>query len=78
VAVAVLAGGASVFLGGTALAEHGYHGDSAGAGGHNGGANANCLVPVGVSAGVVGQGDDVRQCNAAGGGAGNGPTGAGY
>jgi hypothetical protein len=33
------------------------------------------LIPVGVTAGEIGQGGPVSQCNAVGGGAGNGGNG---
>jgi hypothetical protein len=46
-----------------------------GSGGTGGGSNANCGVPIGVSAGVVGQGGDVAQCNAVGGAGGAGGAG---
>ncbi|HEX4252855.1 MAG TPA: hypothetical protein VH008_33645 [Pseudonocardia sp.] len=78
-AAAALATGASALFGGTAFAgSHGTHNNSGGAGGSGGDANANCLIPVGVTAGIVGQGGDNTQCNATGGGAGNGGTGANY
>ncbi|HEY4008132.1 MAG TPA: hypothetical protein VGM60_23535 [Pseudonocardia sp.] len=50
---------------GTAFA-NGHHkidGDG-GNGGNGGNTNANCLVPIGASAGVLGQGAPVGQCNA--------------
>lgn len=74
IAVAAIALGTIGFAG-TALA----HGDdvngNGGAGGSGGKANANCLIPVGVTAGVVGQGGDNSQCNATGGAAGAGGDG---
>ncbi|OZM79317.1 hypothetical protein CFP66_26580 [Pseudonocardia sp. MH-G8] len=58
---------------------HGDHENSGGPGGSGGDANANCLIPVGVSAGLLlGQGGDVSQCNAGGGAGGAGGTGADY
>ncbi|HEY2202963.1 MAG TPA: hypothetical protein VGH99_00610 [Pseudonocardia sp.] len=79
VAAAALAVGASALFGGTAFAGgHGQHNDIGGSGGNGGHANANCLVPIGASAGVVGQGGPVSQCNATGGAAGDGGTGANY
>lgn len=76
---AALAASASALFGGTAFAGgHGQHNDIGGSGGDGGKANANCAVPIGVSAGVVGQGDDVSQCNATGGDGGHGGTGANY
>ena len=46
-----------------------------GNGGSGGGSDTNCAVPVGVSAGVIGQGGDVSQCNTVGGAGGNGGAG---
>jgi hypothetical protein len=42
-----------------------------GNGGSGGPSNANCGVPVAITAGVIGQGGDVAQCNSAGGNGGN-------
>jgi hypothetical protein len=56
----------------------GSHDNVGGNGGNGGAANANCAVPIGVSAGVVGQGGDNSQCNATGGAGGDGGTGADY
>ncbi|HEY1966965.1 MAG TPA: hypothetical protein VGH89_03385 [Pseudonocardia sp.] len=53
------------------------HGDG-GNGGGGGKANANCAVPIGISAGVLGQGGPIQQCNATGGAGGGGGTGASY
>jgi hypothetical protein len=53
---------------------HYTHGKG-GNGGNGGSANANCAVPVGVSAGVIGQGGSVSQCNAVGGAGGAGGNG---
>ncbi|HEY2205946.1 MAG TPA: hypothetical protein VGH99_15850 [Pseudonocardia sp.] len=79
VAAAALATGASSLFGGVALATgHGHHNHEGGDGGDGGKTNANCLVPIGVSAGVVGQGDDASQCNATGGAGADGGTGANY
>lgn len=78
-AAAALATGTSALFGGVAFAgSHGEHNNSGGAGGGGGDANANCLIPVGVTAGIVGQGGNNTQCNATGGGAGDGGTGANY
>lgn len=56
---------------------HGVRGDGGNAG--NGGqSNSNCLVPVGISAGVVGQGSSNEQCNANGGQGGHGGSGVSY
>lgn len=54
-----------------------YYGNGA-AGGDGGASNANCAVPVGVSAGVVGQGGDNTQCTATGGAGGDGGSGVDY
>ena len=79
VAAAALTAGASALFGGTAFAgSHGEHNNSGGAGGSGGAANANCVIPVGVTAGVIGQGGPVSQCGATGGAAGDGGTGANY
>ncbi|HEY1969767.1 MAG TPA: hypothetical protein VGH89_17565 [Pseudonocardia sp.] len=53
---------------------HGTHG-TGGNGGNGGAANANCAVPIGISAGIIGQGGDVSQCNATGGAGGAGGDG---
>jgi hypothetical protein len=75
----------SAMFGGAALAgDNGGHGggdevtNAGGPGGAGGDANANCLIPIGVSLGLVGQGGDVSQCNATGGAGGAGGTGADY
>jgi len=60
---------------GTALA--GGH-VAGGAGGAGGGANSNCLIPIGASIGVLGQGGPVTQCGATGGAGGSGGTGVEY
>ena len=61
-AVLAISTGSAALYAGSALAD-GVDG-SPGSGGH---ANANCILPVGVTAGVVGQGGDLAQCNAVGG-----------
>lgn len=89
--VAAVAIGSLAFAGTALACEHGssYHNWGHGGGHHathgeggngaNGGAaNANCAVPVGVSAGVIGQGGDNSQCNAVGGSGGNGGGGVSY
>jgi hypothetical protein len=58
---------------GTALAD-GVTGNG-GSGGSGGAANANCAIPIGVTAGVIGQGGPVSQCNAGGGAGGAGGNG---
>jgi hypothetical protein len=79
VAAAALTAGASALFGGTAFAgSHGEHNNSGGAGGNGGAANSNCVIPIGVTAGVIGQGGDNSQCQATGGDAGDGGTGANY
>jgi hypothetical protein len=62
---------------GTALAGGIAHGEG-GTGGDGGGANANCLIPIGASVGVLGQGGPVSQCNATGGAGGAGGNGVDY
>jgi hypothetical protein len=52
-----------------------YTHNKGGNGGKGGSASANCAVPVGVSAGVIGQGGNVSQCNAVGGAGGAGGNG---
>jgi hypothetical protein len=76
--VAFAAAGAMAF-GGTALADgNNDRNHVGGPGGPGGEANANCLIPIGLSIGLLGQGGDVAQCNAAGGQGGAGGTGADY
>lgn len=63
--VAVLGAVTAVTVGtvgftGTAFAhDHYYDGD-------DGDANSNCVLPIGASVGIVGQGGDNVQCNAVG------------
>ncbi|HEY1969884.1 MAG TPA: hypothetical protein VGH89_18160 [Pseudonocardia sp.] len=76
-AVAAVAMG-SVAFAGSAMATDGYTHGSGGSGGNGGAANANCAIPIGVSAGVLGQGGPIKQCNATGGAAGNGGSGVSY
>jgi hypothetical protein len=64
--------------GGNDGGSHGSGDNVGGSGGNGADANANCAVPIGVSAGVVGQGGPVSQCNATGGDGGDGGTGADY
>jgi hypothetical protein len=84
--VAAIALGSMAFAG-TALGtcEHSSsHGHSEGTtgtggnGGNGGAANANCAVPIGVSAGVIGQGGKTSQCNAVSGSGGSGGGGVTY
>lgn len=76
-AVAVVAVALGVVgFGGTAFATGHHHTDGDGGDAGNGGAsNANCLVPLGVSAGVVGQGGSNTQCNSTAGEGGQGGDG---
>jgi hypothetical protein len=76
-AVAAVALGTAAFAG-TAFAGGSYTHGSGGNGGKGRHANANCGVPIGVSAGVIGQGDSIKQCNARGGAGGNGGDGVRY
>ena len=80
-ATAVLALGAagSALFGGVALAgSHGTHDNTGGNGGGGGDTNVNCVLPIGLSLGLIGQGGDNSQCNATGGSGGGGGTGANY
>jgi|SRR5882757_5219005 hypothetical protein len=92
-AVVAVAAGGSAALAGTAFAGGhdcgcdgwhggwGYHGSSdndGGNGGNGGDATVNCVLPIGISAGVIGQGGDNSQCNATGGAGGDGGTGSNY
>ncbi|GAA5153683.1 hypothetical protein GCM10023321_24330 [Pseudonocardia eucalypti] len=72
-----LAVGMAALFSGTALAggHHGYHDNDGGNGGGGGDANANCVLPIGVALGVIGQGGGNAQCNAVGGGGGEGGDG---
>ncbi len=76
-AAALAASAGSVLLGGTAFAGgHNSHDHNGGDGGRGGKNSAQCLVPVGLSAGAVAsQGGNVSQCNANGGNGGNGGAG---
>jgi hypothetical protein len=70
------AGGAALFSG-VAFAG-GDHNNEGGRGGGGGDTRVNCAIPIGVSGALVGQSDDVNQCNATAGHGGNGGTGADY
>jgi hypothetical protein len=62
----------TVGFAGTALAFGNHEVNGAGGNGGSGGkSNANCVIPIGVTAGVIGQGGDLAQCNSAGGAGGN-------
>jgi len=88
-AAAVLSAGGMLAIAGTAFAhDHGnseghdghdgyseYDEGSGGDGGNGGNSNANCVVPLGVSAGVIGQGGPVSQCNSTSGNGGDGGDG---
>jgi hypothetical protein len=76
-AVAAVALGTVAFAG-SAMATDGVTAGKGGNGGSGGAANANCAVPIGISAGVLGQGGPIKQCNATGGAAGNGGSGVSY
>ena len=56
---------------------HAQHHDAGGVGGTGGRANATCAAPLGVSAGVFGQGDPVDECNVQSGAGGKGGNGVG-
>lgn len=81
VVVAAFATVGSTLFGGAALAGgYGYGNEEnmGGPGGSGGAANSQCLIPIGISLGILGQGGDVSQCNANGGPGGAGGTGADY
>jgi hypothetical protein len=81
VAAAVLTLGAtgSALFGGTAFAgSHGTGVVTGGSGGDGGKTYVNCVLPIGLSLGIIGQGGDNSQCNATGGAGGGGGTGANY
>jgi hypothetical protein len=86
-ATAVLLTGSAGLFAGTALAtdndghhhrhHHGTEGE-AGTGGTGGNAASNCLIPLGISAGIVGQGGSNTQCDAHAGQGGEGGDGIHY
>jgi hypothetical protein len=81
ISVATFATVGSTLFGGAAFAGGNGCGDTenvGGPGGSGGDANANCLISIGISLGLLGQGGDVSQCNASGGAGGAGGTGADY
>jgi len=71
VASVALAACSSMLFGGTAFAT-GETNNVGGAGGSGGSGAAKCGVPVGITAGVIGQGGDISQCNGSGGNGGSG------
>jgi hypothetical protein len=81
IGVAAFAMVGSTLFGGAALAGgygYGTTENTGGPGGSGGPANSQCLIPIGISIGILGQGGDVSQCNATGGAGGTGGTGADY
>jgi hypothetical protein len=73
-AVAAFALAGTTLFGGAALAGDKDDLNLGGKGGDSGGPKASCLIPIGVSAGLlIGKGGNVYQCNAVG-----GDGGAGY
>ena len=71
----------SPLFGGAALAGsygNGHPENTGGSGGSGGAANSQCLIPIGISLGILGEGGDVSQCNATGGTGGTGGAGADY
>jgi len=54
-----------------------YYDSSGGDGANGGNSNANCAAPLGVSAGLLGQGAPVSQCNSTSGDGGTGGDGGG-
>jgi hypothetical protein len=73
-------------FGGVALAggdhdgdhHHGDHNNEGGKGGGGGDTKVFCAIPIGVSGAILGQSDDVSQCNAYAGDGGDGGDGADY
>jgi hypothetical protein len=53
-----------------------YYRSNGGDGGNGGNSNANCAAPLGVSAGLMGQGGPVSQCNSNSGGGGDAGDGS--
>ena len=81
VATAILAVGSagSAMFAGSALAGGHHETDGDGGDGGNGGkTNVNCVLPIGASLGIIGQGDSVSQCNATGGDGGDAGDGVDY
>jgi len=72
--VALGIAGSGVF-GGLAIADGAHDGDLGGGGGNGGDAGAKCVLPLGLSLGLIGDGGDQNACNADGGTRG---SGAGY
>lgn len=67
----------SALFAGNAMAT-GHSGDvngDGGSGGNGGKTNVNCVLPIGATLGLVGQGGDNSMCNATGGGGGVGGDG---
>jgi hypothetical protein len=83
-AIAALSAAGSAMFGGVALAgedhgdHHGDHNNEGGKGGGGGDTKVFCAIPIGVSGAILGQSDDVSQCNAYGGNGGDGGDGADY
>ncbi|GAA5150792.1 hypothetical protein GCM10023321_16720 [Pseudonocardia eucalypti] len=76
--VTLTAAGAAMFSGLALAGGHhhgGTHDNDGGNGGDGGETKVNCVLPIGASAGILGQGDDVSQCNAVGGNGGEGGDG---
>jgi hypothetical protein len=92
VSAAALAAGTITLFGSASAFADGHHSDNSrddkprarhqthrgGDGGTGGRTNSNCVIPLGVSAGVLGQGDPVNQCDVEGGSGGDGGSGAHY
>ena len=76
-AVAALGAAGSAMFGGVSFAgDHGGdHNNEGGKGGNGGETKVFCAIPIGVSGAILGQSDDVSQCNAYGGNGGNGGNG---
>jgi hypothetical protein len=86
IALAAFAMVGSTLFGGAALAgDNNGHGHdkgqdntehTGGPGGSGGEANAQCLIPIGISLGIFGEGGDISQCDATGGAGGTGGAGS--
>jgi hypothetical protein len=80
-AIAALSAAGSAMFGGVAFAggDHdGDHNNEGGKGGNGGETKVFCAIPIGISGAILGQSDDVSQCNAYGGDGGDGGDGADY
>lgn len=63
--------GSALFAGNALATGHSDVNGDGGDGGKGGKTNVNCVLPIGASLGLVGQGGDNSMCNATGGGGGD-------